>query len=107
MVDAVLAERILRLDPNDLDWALQDLLTANEITAARELFKKLDLDGKCVSLDALHTQQQTATELILEHGADYFFTVKGNQPNLSAQIKKRISEPDKDSPFLSPNQPSG
>lgn len=79
----------------------------NEITAARELFKKLDLDGKCVSLDALHTQQQTATELILEHGADYFFTVKGNQPNLSAQIKKRISEPDKDSPFLSPNQPSG
>ena len=79
----------------------------NEITAARELFKKLDLDGKYVSLDALHTQKQTAAELMLEHGADYFFTVKGNQPNLSAQIKNRISEPDKDAPFLSPNQQSG
>ena len=79
----------------------------NEITAARELFNKLDLDGKCVSLDALHTQKQTAAELVLEHGADYFFTVKGNRPNLSAQIKNRVSEPDKGSPFLSPNQQNG
>lgn len=60
----------------------------NEITAARELFKTLDLDGKRVSLDAMHTQKQTAAELVLEHGADYFFTVKGNQPNLSAQTRE-------------------
>ena len=79
----------------------------NEIAAARELFKKLDLDGKCVSLDALHTQKQTAAELVLEHGADYFFTVKGNQPNLSAQIQNRVSEPGKAPPFLSPNQQNG
>ena len=79
----------------------------NEIPAARELFKKLDLDGKCVSLDALHTQKQTAAELVLEHGADYLFTVKGNQPNLSAQIQNRVSEPGKAPPFLSPNQQNG
>jgi hypothetical protein len=77
----------------------------NEITAARDLFKKLDLDGKYVSLDALHTQKQTAAELVLEHGADYLFTVKGNQPTLSALIKNHMDEPDKDSPFLSADSP--
>ena len=79
----------------------------NEITAARELFKTLDLDGKRVSLDAMHTQKQTAAELVLEHGADYFFTVKGNQPNLSAQIESRVSEPVEIPPFLSPNSQNG
>lgn len=79
----------------------------NEITAARELFKTLDLDGKRVSLDAMHTQKQTAAELVLEHGADYFFTVKGNQPNLSAQIENRVSEPSELPPFLSPNSQNG
>jgi hypothetical protein len=55
---------------------------SNEIPAARELFGKLDLDGKLVSLDALHTQRQTACELVIEHGADYALTAEGNQPGL-------------------------
>ena len=38
-----------------LGSALVDVKT-NEIPAARELFQKLDLDGRTVSLDALHTQ---------------------------------------------------
>jgi hypothetical protein len=54
----------------------------NEIPVARELFKKLDLDGRRVSLDALHTQDQTGAQLVLEHGADYLLTVKDNQPTL-------------------------
>ena len=58
-----------------------------------------------MSLDALHTQKQTAAELVLEHGADYLFTVKGNQPTLSALIKNHMREPDKDSPFLSADSP--
>ena len=65
----------------------------NEIPVARELFKKLDLDGRKVSLDALHTQDQTARELVLEHGADYLLTVKDNQPTLRAQIEKLLPAP--------------
>jgi diguanylate cyclase (GGDEF)-like protein len=42
-----------------LGSAIVDTKT-NEIPVARELFKKLDLDGRKVSLDALHTQDQTA-----------------------------------------------
>jgi hypothetical protein len=63
----------------------------NEIPVARELFKKLDLDGRKVSLDALHTQDQTARELVLEHGADYLLTVKDNQPTLRANIEKLVT----------------
>lgn len=78
---------------------------SNEIPAARELFSKLDLDGKLVSLDALHTQQQTACELVIEHGADYGLTAKGNQPGLQKYIESRLPEPG--TPFLSPNSPPG
>jgi predicted transposase YbfD/YdcC len=53
-----------------LGSALVDQKT-NEIPVARELFRKLELDGRKVSLDALHTQDQTARALVLEHGADY------------------------------------
>ena len=65
----------------------------NEIPVARQLFKKLDLDGRKVSLDALHTQDQTARELVLEHGADYLLTVKDNQPTVRANIEKLVSAP--------------
>ncbi len=68
----------------------------NEIPVARQLFQKLDLDGRKVSLDALHTQDQTAQELVLEHGADYLFTVKDNQPTLRANIEKLVSAPPAD-----------
>jgi hypothetical protein len=68
----------------------------NEIPVARELFKKLDLDGRKVSLDALHTQDQTARDLVLEHGADYLLTVKDNQPTLRANIEKLVTAPPAD-----------
>ena len=65
----------------------------NEIPVARELFHKLDLDGRKVSLDALHTQDQTARDLVLEHGADFLFTVKANQPTIKANIEKLVTAP--------------
>jgi hypothetical protein len=68
----------------------------NEIPVARALFKKLDLDGRKVSLDALHTQDQTAGELVLEHGADYLLSVKGNQPTLRQNIVKLVTAPPAD-----------
>jgi hypothetical protein len=83
-----------------LGSAMVDTKT-NEIPVARELFNKLDLDGRKVSLDALHTQTQTARELVLEHGADFLLTVKDNQPTLRANIEKLVTAPPADfSPSL-------
>jgi hypothetical protein len=68
----------------------------NEIPVARQLFKKLDLDGRKVSLDALHTQDQTARDVVLEHGGDFLFTVKDNRPTLKKTIQKLVPAPPAD-----------
>jgi uncharacterized protein DUF4338 len=75
-----------------LGSALVDQKT-NEIPVAQELFGQLDLADRRVSLDALHTQTETGRKLVIEHGADYFFTVKDNQPTLRANIEKLIPAP--------------
>lgn len=64
----------------------------NEIPIARQLFPKLDLEGRFVSLDALHTQTETALDLVQEHGAHYTLTVKDNQPGIHDTIKKLLPE---------------
>jgi hypothetical protein len=66
---------------------------SNEIPAARDLFPRLDLDGKTVSLDALHTQAETARVLVLEHGADYLLTVKRNQPTVQENLERCVAPP--------------
>ena len=75
-----------------LGSALVDTKT-NEIPVARELFKQLELDGRKVSLDALHTQDQTARQLVLEHGADFLLTVKNNQPTVRENIERLVEAP--------------
>jgi hypothetical protein len=75
-----------------LGSAMVDAKT-NEIPVARELFQRLELDGRVVSLDALHTQDETARALVLEHGADYVLTVKGNQPTVREAIQRLVPEP--------------
>ena len=64
----------------------------NEIPVARQLFPKLDLEGRFVSLDALHTQTETGLDVVQEHGAHYTLTVKDNQPAIHDTIKKRLPE---------------
>jgi len=54
----------------------------NEIPAARRLLGRIPVRGRLVSLDALHTQHQTAGQIVLEAGADYLLTLKENQPTL-------------------------
>jgi hypothetical protein len=75
-----------------LGSALVDTKT-NEIPVARELFGELDLTGRTVALDALHTQDQTARELVMEHGAHYLLTVKNNQPTLRQNIDQLVPVP--------------
>jgi predicted transposase YbfD/YdcC len=60
---------------------------SNEIPAARTLLGHLDLDGAVVTLDAMHTQTDTATT-ITGAGGDYVFTVKANMPTLHHKLKK-------------------
>jgi phage protein U len=66
---------------------------SNEIPAARALFARLELDGREVSLDALHTQTETARALVLEHGGDFLLTAKGNQPAVQANIESHVATP--------------
>ena len=62
---------------------------SNEIPAVRDLlasFDPADLRGCVVTADAMHTQSDTA-KAIIAAGADYVFTVKGNQPALHKALK--------------------
>jgi predicted transposase YbfD/YdcC len=59
---------------------------SNEIPAARRLLELLDLHGTVVTMDALHTQQETA-RLVTEAGGEWVLTVKANQKSLYAQLK--------------------
>jgi hypothetical protein len=85
-----------------LGSALVPTQKTNEIPVARQLFQKLDLDGRLVSLDALHTQDKTARALVLEHGADYLLTVKDNQSTLHHTLERLIEEPP---PMFNPEEP--
>jgi len=59
----------------------------SEIPAVRELLKAFaDLAGAVVTLDALHTQHDTA-QAILARQADYVMTVKANMPTLYRQLR--------------------
>jgi predicted transposase YbfD/YdcC len=61
---------------------------SNEIPAVRELLKAFtDLAGAVFTIDAMHTQHDTA-QVILSRGADYVMTVKANMPTLYRQLKK-------------------
>jgi hypothetical protein len=59
---------------------------SNEITAVQPLLESLDLRGRIVTADALHTQTNTAKYLVEEKQAHYLLTVKGNQPFLKQSM---------------------
>ncbi|MEU4266330.1 ISAs1 family transposase [Streptomyces argenteolus] len=54
----------------------------NEIPCLREVLGALDIEGAWVSVDALHTQTETARFLVEDKEAHYLLTVKLNQPTL-------------------------
>jgi predicted transposase YbfD/YdcC len=61
---------------------------SNEIPAVRDLLKTFtDLAGAVITIDAMHTQGDTA-QAITGRGADYVMAVKGNMPALYRQLKK-------------------
>ncbi len=65
----------------------------SEISELAPLVAGLDLTGKVVTVDALHTQRATAEHLVSVKGADYLMTIKGNQPTLLAAAQQALSGP--------------
>lgn len=59
----------------------------NEIGAANRLLAALNLSGKTITFDALHTQRETASLIVHVKHADYVMTVKGNQPSLLMELE--------------------
>jgi len=59
---------------------------SNEITAIPTLLELLELKGCIVTIDAMGCQTAIA-ESIIDQGADYVLALKGNQGELSEQVK--------------------
>ena len=60
---------------------------SNEVPAVRELLSRLNVEGKTVAYDALHTNQETAIHAVRDCGADYLVTVKDNQPQIVKSLE--------------------
>jgi hypothetical protein len=61
---------------------------SNEIPATQRLLERMDLSGQTAVLDALHTQVDTARQIVQDCGGDYLLTVKGNQKGLQKTLQQ-------------------
>jgi predicted transposase YbfD/YdcC len=68
----------------------------NEIPELAPAIAHLDLIGQVVTLDALHTQAETARHLAGDKKAHYLMIVKGNQPSLLEAVTDALAGPDGD-----------
>jgi hypothetical protein len=65
---------------------------SNEIPAGRRLLHRQDLSGKIVLADALHTQHETARQILHEQGGDFLLTVKGNQLTVQKTLESLFAK---------------
>jgi predicted transposase YbfD/YdcC len=81
-------------------WATQAKLTlgqvsvdqkSNEITAIPQLLELLELKGALVTIDAIGCQKTIAKQIVQREG-DYVFVVKGNQPQLLADVQETVRQ---------------
>jgi predicted transposase YbfD/YdcC len=76
-------------------------LKTNEISAAPQVLKMLDLQGKIVTGDAMFAQRGLSV-LIVEAGGDYVWTVKDNQSRLKQDIEQLFAGDHECVPGFSP-----
>jgi Transposase DDE domain len=85
------------VSPKGYAWASENRLVlgqvkvdekSNEITAIPQLLNVLDLSGCVVTIDAMGAQKEIA-KLIINQGADYILSLKGNQGNLHEDVQHR------------------
>lgn len=60
----------------------------NEIPELKKLLDPLNIEGAVVTVDALHTQEETARYLVREKKADFVMTVKDNQEKLKQELSR-------------------
>lgn len=66
---------------------------SNEIPAAQKLIERAPIvPGQMVSLDAMHTQHETAAQILYDKGADYLVPIKGNQGTLLKTAQDLLPE---------------
>lgn len=65
---------------------------SNELAVIADILRALVLEGRIVTVDALHTQRSVA-ETIVAEGGDYIMCVKDNQPELCEDIVTLFAEP--------------
>ena len=58
----------------------------NEIKAIPALLELLDITGCIITIDAMGTQTEIATQIVSK-GADYILSLKANHPTLCAEVK--------------------
>jgi predicted transposase YbfD/YdcC len=63
----------------------------NEISVAPQLLKQLDLRGKVVAGDAMHTQRSYSVQILQAEG-DYLWFAKDNQPTLREDIEQVFND---------------
>lgn len=65
---------------------------SNEITAIPALLHLLDIKGCIITIDAMGCQTAIA-QTIIQQGADYVLALKGNQGDLSGEVKMLFEQP--------------
>jgi len=70
----------------------------NEIKTAAPMLDAIEIAGRVITADALLTQRDLANYLV-ERGAHYHFTVKGNQPKLQEDIRLLFAQRGGGSPY--------
>jgi predicted transposase YbfD/YdcC len=68
---------------------------SNEITAIPELLKTLDIKGCVVTTDAMGCQKEIVRQIV-DQGADYVLSLKGNQGNLHKEVELFFQDAMKD-----------
>jgi len=60
----------------------------------------IDIEGRTITADALLTQRELARYLVEDRGANYHFTVKGNQPTLLDDLALYFQNTAEDADFI-------
>jgi len=68
----------------------------NEIPELEHVTAGLDLSGTVLTLDALHTQTETARRLTDDEHSHYLMIIKANQPSLLEAVRTALAGPDSD-----------
>ena len=62
-------------------------------TAMPKLLELLDVKGRIITADAMHTQRSAAEE-VTRRGGDYVLALKGNQERLHDEVRFHFADPD-------------